>query len=99
LLFGNLFLGEVLNPLHSMGVGLTLVSIYLINQRDTLGDKLNKMRSGDKVNSQGEAAALLESSELDSVELLVQVRVSEMESKVEIFGGYYSRRGGFYQQS
>ena len=44
LLFGNLFLGEVLNPLHSMGVGLTLVSIYLINQRDTLGDKLNKMR-------------------------------------------------------
>ena len=54
------------------------------------------MRSGDKVNSQGEAAALLESSELDSVELPVQV--SEMESEVEIFGEYYSRRGGFYQQ-
>ena len=89
----------MLNPLQSIGVGLTLASIYLIDRRDTLGDKLNKMRSGDKVNSQGEAAALLESSELDSVELLVQVRVSEMESKVEIFGGYYSRRGGFYQQS
>jgi hypothetical protein len=53
---------------------------------------------GDKVNSQGEAAALLEASEFDSVELPVQVRVSELESKVEIFGKYYSRRGGFYQQ-
>ncbi|TVU52184.1 MAG: DMT family transporter [Arthrospira sp. PLM2.Bin9] len=39
LLFGNLFLGEVLTPLQSMGVGLTLVSIYLVNQRDTLADK------------------------------------------------------------
>jgi drug/metabolite transporter (DMT)-like permease len=82
LLFGNLFLGEVLNPLQSMGVGLTLVSIYLINQRDTLGEKLRKVRSGDKVNSQGETAALLEPSELDSVELPVQVRVSELESEV-----------------
>jgi len=54
---------------------------------------------GDKVTSQGEAAALLEASEFDSVELPVQVRVSELESKVEIFGEYYSRRGGFYQQS
>jgi hypothetical protein len=45
-----------------MGVGLTLVSIYLINQRDTLGEKLRKVRSGDKVNFQGETAALLEPS-------------------------------------
>ncbi|OKH55705.1 EamA family transporter [Calothrix sp. HK-06] len=36
LCFGNLLLGEVLNPIQWTGVGLTLISIYLINQRDTL---------------------------------------------------------------
>ncbi len=36
LLFGNLLLKEVLNPLQWVGVSLTLISIYLINQRDTL---------------------------------------------------------------
>lgn len=36
LLFGNLFLGETLNGLQTGGVLLTLVSIYLINQRDKL---------------------------------------------------------------
>lgn len=36
LLFGNLFLAEVLNPVQWVGVSLTLVSIYLINQRDRL---------------------------------------------------------------
>jgi drug/metabolite transporter (DMT)-like permease len=34
LLFGNLFLAETLTPVQSIGVLLTLVSIYLINQRD-----------------------------------------------------------------
>ncbi len=33
LLFGNLILAEILSPLQSLGVCLTLVSIYLINQR------------------------------------------------------------------
>ena len=36
LLFGNLLLYEVLSPVQWVGVCLTLVSIYLINQRDTL---------------------------------------------------------------
>ncbi|MBD2193991.1 MULTISPECIES: DMT family transporter [Calothrix] len=36
LLFGNLFLSEVLSPLQWLGVCLTLISIYLINQRDNL---------------------------------------------------------------
>ncbi len=36
LLFGHLLLNEVLNPLQWVGVGLTLVSIYLINQREQL---------------------------------------------------------------
>ena len=81
LLFGNLFLGEVLNPLQSMGVGLTLVSIYLINQRDTLAEKLRKVRQGE-ANADDEVTGLLESSELNSVELPVQLRVSELESEV-----------------
>lgn len=36
LLFGNLFLGEVLSPIQTTGVALTIVSIYLINQREVL---------------------------------------------------------------
>jgi drug/metabolite transporter (DMT)-like permease len=44
LLFGNLFLAEVLDPLQWVGVGLTLISIYLINQRDQLRQKLQAWR-------------------------------------------------------
>lgn len=44
LLFGNLFLSEVLDPIQSIGVVLTLVSIYLINQRDQLSQKLQSWR-------------------------------------------------------
>jgi drug/metabolite transporter (DMT)-like permease len=36
LLFGNLILGEVLNPLQCLGVSLTLISIFFINQRDRI---------------------------------------------------------------
>ncbi|MBW4557604.1 MAG: EamA family transporter [Trichormus sp. ATA11-4-KO1] len=43
LFFGNLFLSEVLSPLQWVGVGLTLISIYLINQRDTLAGPSNKV--------------------------------------------------------
>jgi len=38
LLFGNLLLSEVLSPLQWIGVSLTLISIYLINQRDILAN-------------------------------------------------------------
>ncbi len=41
LLFGNLILAEVLSPLQSVGVCLTLVSIYLINQRENIAAKFN----------------------------------------------------------
>ncbi|NEQ27696.1 MAG: DMT family transporter, partial [Microcoleus sp. SIO2G3] len=44
LLFGNLFLAEVLSPLQWFGVGLTLVSIYLINQRDQLAERFRWWR-------------------------------------------------------
>lgn len=40
LLFGNLFLAEMLSPIQTAGVCLTLVSIYLINQREILSQKL-----------------------------------------------------------
>ncbi len=36
LLFGNLLLSETLSPLQWIGVCLTLVSIYLVNQRENL---------------------------------------------------------------
>lgn len=45
LLFGNLFLSEVLTPIQWMGVSLTLVSIYLINQRDVLLQKFKSLTS------------------------------------------------------
>lgn len=41
LLFGNLILSEILSPLQSIGVCLTLISIYLINQREQLAQKLS----------------------------------------------------------
>lgn len=44
LLFGNLFLGEVLSALQWSGVGLTLVSIYLINQRDVISERFETLR-------------------------------------------------------
>jgi hypothetical protein len=43
LLFGNLFLSEVLSPLQWIGVSMTLVSIYLINQRETIAQKLQSV--------------------------------------------------------
>ncbi|MGF1570675.1 MAG: DMT family transporter [Nodosilinea sp.] len=42
LLFGNLFLGETLSPLQWLGVSFTLVSIYLINQREVLTLRLQQ---------------------------------------------------------
>ncbi len=42
LLFGNLFLGETLSSLQWVGVSFTLVSIYLINQRDAITQKLRQ---------------------------------------------------------
>ncbi|MEB3181096.1 MAG: DMT family transporter [Nostocaceae cyanobacterium] len=44
LLFGNLFLAEVLSTLQWVGVCLTLISIYLINQRDQLTQMLTLKR-------------------------------------------------------
>jgi drug/metabolite transporter (DMT)-like permease len=42
LLFGNLILSEVLSSIQWTGVALTLVSIYLVNQRENLGRLFQK---------------------------------------------------------
>jgi drug/metabolite transporter (DMT)-like permease len=44
LMFGNLFLSEMLCPIQWIGVGLTLVSIYLINQRDALSQMFSQLQ-------------------------------------------------------
>ncbi|MBD2526113.1 DMT family transporter [Nostoc sp. FACHB-133] len=50
LLFGNLFLSEVLSPVQWVGVFLTLISIYLINQRDALGAQNDTLTVGEIAN-------------------------------------------------
>lgn len=45
LLFGNLFLGEVLTQIQWIGVGFTLISIYLINQRQQLTAFFNHQKT------------------------------------------------------
>ncbi len=42
LVFGNFFLDETLEPFQWFGVSLTLVSIYLINQRESIGLKFSR---------------------------------------------------------
>lgn len=52
LLFGNLFLSEVLSPLQWVGVGLTLISIYLINQRNELAGQHHKVSEKEQTTQQ-----------------------------------------------
>ena len=86
LLFGNLFLTEVLSPLQWGGVGLTLVSIYLINQRENLGTKLKLRRSAETAAVLPEAFLsenrLLLRSGHDANQAEVQEHVVEAEPEV-----------------
>ena len=75
LLFGNLFLSEVLTPIQSLGVCLTLVSIYLVNQRENLAkfsQRFHKEEQQDK---------LLNSSN-ESSQVPISLSVSETESEM-----------------
>ena len=45
LLFGSIVLSEELSNLQSVGVGLTIVSIYLINQRDKIAAKFSSNKA------------------------------------------------------
>ncbi|MBW4690810.1 MAG: DMT family transporter [Lyngbya sp. HA4199-MV5] len=58
LLFGNLFLSEMLSPLQWFGVSLTLVSIYLINQRDRIAAKFNRASEPQAIDQPQTAIAL-----------------------------------------
>ncbi|MEA5577486.1 DMT family transporter [Anabaena sp. UHCC 0451] len=48
LIFGHIFLSEVLTPMQWVGVLLTLISIYLINQRENLAGQNQKVTISEK---------------------------------------------------
>jgi drug/metabolite transporter (DMT)-like permease len=62
LLFGSLFLSEKLSSIQWIGVGFTLVSIYLVNQREYLLEALNVSRLWGTAPTDLEANAEEESS-------------------------------------
>ncbi|MBE8990904.1 DMT family transporter [Nostoc sp. LEGE 12450] len=76
LLFGNLFLSEVLSPVQWVGVFLTLISIYLINQRDALGAQNDTLTVGEIANIQ---QPVLDSSAKKLNPVSLAVRESEPE--------------------
>ncbi len=80
LLFGNLFLAEVLDPLQWFGVVLTLISIYLINQRDQLGQRIQTWRQW--ISGTGEALPEPDGADLADLSTdLPTVRSVEAESE------------------
>lgn len=76
LAFGNLLLGEVLTPVKWCGVCLTLVSIYLINQREQLAGK-----NGSEV-SEPEAVMQAIAGIYSDPTVKVPVSLSQTESEV-----------------
>jgi drug/metabolite transporter (DMT)-like permease len=64
LLFGHLFLGEVLSPVSWGGVCLTLVSIFLINQRDRIAATLSEPALLPVGNEESPAASLPEMAQV-----------------------------------
>ena len=50
LIFGNILLNEVLTPLQWVGVTITLISIYLINQRESLGEQNHQEALPETIN-------------------------------------------------
>lgn len=65
LLFGTILLGEELSSIQSVGVALTIVSIYLINQRDKIAAKFKPSteEAADSNRSQNQVTIELTSSE------------------------------------
>ena len=78
LLFGNLFLSEVLSPIQSLGVCLTLVSIYLVNQQENLAKFTQRFHKEELKTQQDK---LLNSSN-ESSQVPVSLSVSETESEM-----------------
>ncbi len=85
LLFGNLFLSEVLSPLQTFGVVLTLVSIYTINQRDAIAAKFKQIRSQTPVTTALDTPTAQELNSLqpsDRRSLSLPVGVAESDSEI-----------------
>lgn len=77
LLFGNLLLSEVLSPLQWVGVCLTLISIYLINQRETLAKASERILHKEESTTKPESILEL-SAGVTPVALPVPESESEM---------------------
>jgi drug/metabolite transporter (DMT)-like permease len=79
LIFGHLFLSEVLTTIQWLGVFLTLISIYLINQRETLAGNNKQITISEKPNTQQQL--VLEASTNNNLSTLTgNVRESEPEA-------------------
>jgi drug/metabolite transporter (DMT)-like permease len=78
LLFGNLLLQEVLSPLQWVGVSLTLVSIYLINQRETLPAVSKKVAASEKTMTQQQQVLEASANKINKVTLPVRKSEPEM---------------------
>jgi drug/metabolite transporter (DMT)-like permease len=83
LLFGNLLLSEVLTPVQWSGVGLTLVSIYLINQRDVLQARFQR-ETATPIAQSGtvEVEGSLQSASNEPFREIATVQAGESESEL-----------------
>jgi drug/metabolite transporter (DMT)-like permease len=94
LLFGHLLLSEVLSPLQWIGVSMTLLSIYLINQREKIAHKLQSiLKQSTVVKNQSlleetinQSNRLLEKSQSVTV---ASVPVKLADSEAEILQNQY----------
>jgi drug/metabolite transporter (DMT)-like permease len=78
ILFGNLFLAEELSSLQWLGVGLTLGSIYLVNQRQEIAAKWQAIAKQYLPEKQGESVRLIQKSNDDRSLTAVSVKVKEL---------------------
>lgn len=90
LLFGNLFLAEILSPIQSVGVFLTLISIYLINQREEIEQKLLSYFSQQETIDHTSASTKNKSkSDLLQLKLSQPISVGVEEIEVKIMPKQY----------
>ncbi|NJM68968.1 MAG: EamA family transporter [Scytonema sp. RU_4_4] len=78
LLFGNLLLQEVLSPVQWVGVSLTLVSIYLINQRETLPGASKKVATNETSMTQQQQVSEVSIKKVNTLTLSVRESEPEM---------------------
>ncbi len=90
LLFGNIFLAEILTPIQSIGVFLTLISIYLINQREEIEQKLRSYFSQKETIGYAKASTKKEDkSNLFQLQLSQPISVGTRKTEVKILPKQY----------